>query len=95
MLADSPPTARTGYPERVTVQVKWFPTLVKRTQSKQATTEVEWRAGLTAHAVFRAEGFSDADAESVLVLINDCQAAGSDSLKDGDRLEFMVSIQGG
>lgn len=79
----------------MTVHVKWFPTLVKRTQSKQATTEVEWRAGLTAHAVFRGEGFSDADAESVLVLINDSQADGGDILKDGDRLEFMVSIQGG
>lgn len=75
--------------------MKWFPTLVKRTQSKQATTEVEWLPGLTAHTVFRGEGFSDADAESVLVLINDSQADGGDILKDGDRLEFMVSIQGG
>lgn len=79
----------------MTVHVKWFPTLVKRTQSKQAATEVDWRPGLTAHTVFRGEGFSDADAESVLVLINDSQAEGSDILKDGDRLEFMVSIQGG
>ena len=75
--------------------MKWFPTLVKRTQSKQATTEVEWLPGLTSHTVFRGEGFSDADAESVLVLINDSQADGGDILKDGDRLEFMVSIQGG
>jgi len=75
--------------------VKWFPTLIKRTHSKQASTEVEWQAGLTPHSVFRAEGFSDADAESVLVLINDSQADNTDALKDGDRLEFMVSIQGG
>jgi len=79
----------------VTVHVKWFPTLIKRTHSKQASTEVEWQAGLTPHSVFRAEGFSDADAESVLVLINDSQADNTDALKDGDRLEFMVSIQGG
>ncbi|MEO6398955.1 MAG: MoaD/ThiS family protein [Tepidiformaceae bacterium] len=79
----------------MTVHVKWFPTLVKRTHSKQGSTEVAWRAGLTAREVFRAEGFSDADGESVLVLINDSQAEGGDLLKDGDRLEFMVSIQGG
>ncbi len=79
----------------MTVHVKWFPTLIKRTHSKQASTEVEWQAGLTPHSVFRGEGFSDADAESVLVLINDSQADNTDALKDDDRLEFMVSIQGG
>ena len=77
------------------VQVKWFATLVKRTRSKQATTEVEWHNGLTPREVFLGEGFNDADAESVLVLINDSQAEMGDVLKDADRLEFMVSIQGG
>ena len=77
------------------IQVKWFPTLVKRTRSKQATTEVAWRAGLTPRAIFRDEGFSDADAEAVMVVINDEQASHGTVLEDGDRLEFMVSIQGG
>ena len=77
------------------VHVKWFPTLVKRTHSRQPTTEVPWLSGLTPHEVFRAEGFSDADAESVMVIINDAQASLKDNLNDGDRLEFMVSIQGG
>ncbi|MCL4243389.1 MAG: MoaD/ThiS family protein, partial [Dehalococcoidia bacterium] len=36
-----------------------------------------------------------ADAEAVMVIINDAQAGHTDALKDGDRLEFMVSIQGG
>ena len=79
----------------MTVHVKWFPTLVKRTGSKQDRTEVEWRAGLTPLDVFQAEGFTKADAESVMVVINDSQADNTDHLKDGDRLEFMVSIQGG
>ena len=79
----------------MTVHVKWFATLVKRTRSKQATTEVEWRAGLTPHDVFLGEGFNGADAESVLVLINDSQAEMDGTLSDDDRLEFMVSIQGG
>jgi sulfur carrier protein ThiS len=81
--------------DRMAVEVKWFPTLVKRTRSKQATTTVDWRAGLTPLEVFKSEGFSDADAEAVMVVINDEQAEHETALNDGDRLEFMVSIQGG
>jgi len=77
------------------VQVKWFPTLIKRTRSKQDMTEVAWRDGLTPIEVFRDEGFNDADAEAVTVIINNVQAEASTALKDGDRLEFLVSIQGG
>jgi molybdopterin converting factor small subunit len=77
------------------VQVKWFPTLVKRTKSKQAMTVVEHRAGLTPAEVFKAEGFNEADAEAVMVIINDAQQDMATPLSDGDRLEFMVSIQGG
>ena len=77
------------------IPVKWFATLVKRTKSKQPMTTVEWRPGLTPHGVFLAEGFNEADAEAVMVLINDAQADMHTALGDGDRLEFMVSIQGG
>lgn len=77
------------------IQVKWFPTLIKRTHSKQEKTEVTWRAGLTPLKVFTDEGFNDADAEAVMVIINDVQAELRDELKESDRLEFMVSIQGG
>ena len=77
------------------IQVKWFPTLVKRTKSKQDRTEVPWQSGLTPHDVFVSEGFTAADAEAVMVVINDAQESMSSALKDGDRLEFMVSIQGG
>jgi molybdopterin converting factor small subunit len=77
------------------VQVKWFATLVKRTKSKQPMTIVEWREGLRPVDIFTAEGFDEKDSEHVLVLINDAQAEQHSPLKDGDRLEFMVSIQGG
>ena len=77
------------------VQVKWFATLIKRTKSKQAMTAVDWHEGLTPLAVFMAEGFNDADAESVMVLINDAQSDQHANLAEGDRLEFLVSIQGG
>ena len=77
------------------VSVTWFPTLVKRTRSRQPQTVVAWRAGLTPREVFLAEGFSEADAEAVMVIINDAQAGLTTPLHNGDRLEFMVSIQGG
>jgi molybdopterin converting factor small subunit len=76
-------------------QVKWFPTLVKRTKSKLERTEVAWRPGLTPHEVFLAEGFTETDAEFVMAVINDAQADMQTALEDGDRLEFLVSIQGG
>jgi molybdopterin converting factor small subunit len=79
----------------VAVQVKWFATLVKRTKSKKPMTEVEWRDGLSPLDIFKAEGFSEADAEAVMVVINDTQSEMHTPLREGDRLEFMVSIQGG
>ena len=79
----------------MSVSVKWFATLVKRTKSKQPETTVEWQPGLTPIEVFKAEGFNDADAEAVMVLINDSQSNMHAELAEGDRLEFMVSIQGG
>lgn len=77
------------------IEVKWFATLVKRTKSKQPVTQVAWRPGLTPLAVFEAEGFDEKDAEAVMVLINDEQQQMASPLADDDRLEFMVSIQGG
>ena len=79
----------------MTVYVKWFATLVKRTKSSQDRTEVDWRPGLTPHAIFLSEGFKDADLEAIMVVINDHQAQASTPLSDNDRLEFLVSIQGG
>jgi len=77
------------------IQVKWFPTLVKRTKSKQERTEVAWRPGLSPHDVFLGEGFTETDAEFVMAVINDAQADMQTPLNEGDRLEFLVSIQGG
>lgn len=77
------------------IPVKWFPTLIKRTKSKQAQTEVEWRPGLRPLDIFTAEGFGEADAEVVMVIINDEQAEMDTELRASDRLEFLVSIQGG
>ena len=43
----------------------------------------------------QAHGFNEADAESVMVVVNDEQSELAYQLKAEDRLEFLVSIQGG
>ena len=45
--------------------------------------------------IFTVEGFGEADAEVVMVIINDEQAEMDTELRASDRLEFLVSIQGG
>lgn len=77
------------------IRVRWFPTLVRRTHSKQAETVVEWRAGMTPLDIFLGEGFSRVDAEAVLAIVNGAQARHDVPLSEGDAVEFMVSIQGG
>ncbi|MFN0094689.1 MAG: hypothetical protein ACKVVT_07915 [Dehalococcoidia bacterium] len=78
------------------VEVKWFPTLVKRTKSKKPLTSVEWHAGLRPLDIFQAEGFNEADAEAVMVVVNDEQSDMHTAVaNDGDTVEFLVSIQGG
>jgi sulfur carrier protein ThiS len=77
------------------IEVHWFPTLIKRTRSKQATTSVDWASGLTPLAIFTGEGFNRTDAEAVMVVVNESQVELEHALQDGDSLEFMVSIQGG
>ena len=86
---------RPRYNPRMTVHVKWFPMLVKRMKSGHERTEVDWRPGLTPQAIFLDEGFKDADLEAIMVVINDHQSQPTTPLSDDDRLEFLVSIQGG
>lgn len=77
------------------VSVKLHPLLVKRARSKQERLEVPYEPGLRAVDVLLAEGFSEVDAEAVMVLRNDEQVDHDAQLADGDRVEFMVGIQGG
>ncbi|MCS7294726.1 MAG: hypothetical protein RMK15_10765 [Chloroflexota bacterium] len=79
----------------MSVRVHWFSTLVPRTRSKQAETEVPWHEGLTPRAILRAEGFSEVDMEAIMAVRGDTQTDLDAPLADGDRLEFLVSIQGG
>jgi molybdopterin converting factor small subunit len=86
---------RVAYAYAVPIAVKWFPTLVKRSKSRQDRTEVAWRAGLTPLAIFHDEGFAQSDADFLMVVVNGTQVELETPLADGDRIEFLVNIQGG
>ena len=77
------------------VRVKLFSTLVKLSARKQAAFDVPWQAGLTVAEVRRAAGFSERDAEAIVGVVNGEQAEPTRRLADGDRVEFLVNLQGG
>ena len=79
----------------MSIRVRWFSTLVKRTRSGLPQTVVEWKDGATPKSVFMDEGFNDADADHVIAAINGERVDINTALKDGDELEFLVGISGG
>ena len=79
----------------MTVEVRWFSTLVKRTRSQLPRTIVVWEQGASPRTVFKGEGFSDVDADHVIAVINGTQVDMDSPLNDGDDLEFLIGISGG
>ena len=77
------------------VEVKLHPLLVKRAVSGQESRTLPYRPGLTPLALLLDEGFSEVDVEAVMVLRDNVQIEPDTPLQDGDRVEFMVGIQGG
>ncbi len=77
------------------IDVKLHPLLAKRATSHQESRAVPYRPGLTPLALLQDEGFSAVDADAVMILRGDTQIEPDTALNDGDRLEFMVGIQGG
>lgn len=79
----------------MSIRVRWFPTLVKRSNSRQAVMVVTWRDGLSPVTIFLDEGFQQVEADHVVAVVNGTQAAMDAPLADGDELEFLVGISGG
>ncbi|MFQ5381221.1 MAG: hypothetical protein ACE5EF_06320 [Dehalococcoidia bacterium] len=77
------------------IEVRWFPTLAKRSRSGEMKTSVDWRPGLTPLAVFTAEGFTETDADALMTVVNGTRTTVETALEDGDRLEFLINLQGG
>lgn len=77
------------------VEITLHPLLAKRATSRQDRRSVAFRPGMTPLAILQEEGFSAVDAEAVMILRNDAQIDPETPLADGDRVEFVVGIQGG
>ena len=77
------------------VDVKLHPLLVKRARSRRESFTLPHADGIRPIDILRNEGFSETDAEAVMVLVNSAQVELDEPLKDGDRIEFMVGISGG
>lgn len=77
------------------IAVKLFITLVPRSRTKQPSFNVEYTPGMTAADIMAREGFVGHDAEGIMPVVNDVQAKPEQPLEDGDRVELLVSIQGG
>ena len=79
----------------MSIEVRWFSTLVPRTASKSARTVVPWNDGITPRSIFTGEGFSDVDADHVMAVVDGEQVEMDARLDDGATLEFLVGISGG
>lgn len=79
----------------MSVEVRWFSTLIERTHSKLPRTVVAWKEGISPRTIFTDEGFNDVDADHTIAAINGEHVDMNTLLKDGDKLEFLVGISGG
>ncbi len=77
------------------VNVTLFPLLARRAASKQEHLSVPYRTGLRVRDIVAAEGFSETDAEAIMVLVNDRQGDLDGALNDGDQVELRIAIAGG
>jgi molybdopterin converting factor small subunit len=76
------------------IRVKLHNLLAERSLSGKAEYEIPFEDGLRPLDVMRREGFRGEE-ESIVVLINEQQAGRRIALADGDRVEFMISMEGG
>lgn len=79
----------------MSVQVRWFVSLARRTRSKQPEITVDWRQGLRPIDIFLAEGLPEKDLPAVLAVVNGEQGKMDVPLSDGDSVEFLVNFEGG
>jgi molybdopterin converting factor small subunit len=77
------------------VRVKLYNLLAERSLSGEQEYEIPFEGGLRPIDILHREGFLGDEAEAIVALVNDEQAAGDTPLRDGDRVEFMINMVGG
>lgn len=77
------------------IKVKLFPILAQRSNSGKTELEIEYQPGMVAADILEREGFAVDDASPILVIVNDEQVDPDQPLRDGDRVELMMAVEGG
>lgn len=79
----------------MSVHVQMMRLLAKRARSHRERFQVAYQTGCTPASILDGEGFTDLDCLGIAALVNGEQAELDQPLADGDRLEFLIAIQGG
>ena len=69
--------------------------LAERSKSGQLKHEMAFEPGMMAGDVVAREGFSGAEAEAIVVMVNAEQATKTTPLADGDNVELVTQMVGG
>ncbi len=77
------------------IEVRLFPLLAARAASRQERREAPYAPGIRPMDLLTSEGFTETDADAIIVFINGAQGELDAVLSDGDKLEFMIAISGG
>ncbi len=79
----------------MSIRVRLQDLLAYRAASKRDAYEIEFRPGITAGEIIRAEGFGGPDLDAIAVMVNGEQAEHGASLRDGDQVEYLIAMVGG
>jgi sulfur carrier protein ThiS len=79
----------------VTVRVRLYNLLAERSLSGREEYDLPFEPGLRPADIIRREGFAGEEAQAIVVLVNEEQAARDAPLADGDRVELMINMVGG
>ncbi|MDP6606030.1 MAG: MoaD/ThiS family protein [Dehalococcoidia bacterium] len=69
--------------------------LAERSKSGELRREIAYEPGMVAGDVVSLEGFSGAEAEAIVVMVNSAQAQKETPLNDGDTVELVTQMVGG
>lgn len=69
--------------------------LAERSKSGELRLEMAYEPGMVAGDVVSREGFSGAEAEAIVVMVNSAQAQNETPLNDGDTVELVTQMVGG
>ena len=79
----------------MSLDVRMQDILAERSKSGRQRLRMPFEAGMVAADVLAREGFSGAEARSIVVMVNAAQAAADSALHDGDTVELVTQMVGG